>query len=46
MGLGLAICYRIVQECGGRIRVRPELGKFSEFTLEFRRQETPVAGRI
>jgi signal transduction histidine kinase len=35
MGLGLAICYRIVQECEGRIGVRTEPGKFCEFTLEF-----------
>ena len=35
MGLGLAICYRIVQECEGRILVRTEPGKFSEFALEF-----------
>jgi len=39
MGLGLAICYRIVQECEGRIMVRTEPGKFCEFTLEF-----PVKG--
>jgi len=39
MGLGLAICYRIVQECDGRISVRTEPGKFCEFTLEF-----PVKG--
>jgi len=35
MGLGLSICYRIVQECSGRISVRTEVGKFCEFTLEF-----------
>jgi signal transduction histidine kinase len=35
MGLGLSICYRIVQECDGRISVRTEAGKFCEFTLEF-----------
>jgi len=39
MGLGLAICYRIVQECDGRIFVRSEQGKFCEFVLEF-----PVKG--
>jgi len=39
MGLGLAICYRIIQECEGRIMVRTEPGKFCEFTLEF-----PVKG--
>jgi len=35
MGLGLSICYRIVQECDGKISVRTEPGKFCEFTLEF-----------
>ena len=35
MGLGLAICYRIVQDCDGRISVRTEPGQFCEFTLEF-----------
>jgi len=35
MGLGLAICYRIIQDCEGRILVRTEPGKFCEFALEF-----------
>jgi two-component system, sensor histidine kinase PhcS len=35
MGLGLSICYRIIQESQGRISVRTEPGKFCEFTLEF-----------
>lgn len=35
MGLGLSICYRIVQDFDGRITVRTERGKFCEFTLEF-----------
>jgi len=35
MGLGLSICYRIIQECDGRISVKTELGKYCEFTLEF-----------
>ena len=35
MGLGLAICYRIVQDCEGRVSVRTEPGKFCEFKLEF-----------
>jgi two-component system sensor histidine kinase PhcS len=39
MGLGLSICYRIVQDCDGRITVKSESGKFCEFTLEF-----PVKG--
>jgi signal transduction histidine kinase len=35
MGLGLSICYNIVREYGGQIRVRSEPGQFCEFTLEF-----------
>ena len=35
MGLGLAMCHRIVQDCEGRISVRTEVGKFCEFSLEF-----------
>ena len=35
MGLGLTICYRIVQEYEGRISVQSERGKFCEFKLEF-----------
>ncbi|HEY0434300.1 MAG TPA: ATP-binding protein, partial [Chitinophagaceae bacterium] len=35
MGLGLSICYRIVQEYEGRIVVKSEHDKYCEFTLEF-----------
>jgi two-component system sensor histidine kinase PhcS len=35
MGLGLSICYRIVQEAGGHITVTTEPGEFTEFTLLF-----------
>ena len=35
MGLGLSICYRIVQEAGGQISVRTEPGQFTEFNLLF-----------
>ena len=35
MGLGLTICYRIVQEYQGRISVCSERGKYCEFKLEF-----------
>jgi signal transduction histidine kinase len=35
MGLGLSICYRIVQECDGKIAVKTEPGRFCEFALEF-----------
>ena len=36
MGLGLSICYTIVQGFDGKIHVRSEPGKFCEFTLEFK----------
>ncbi len=35
MGLGLSISYRIIEDCGGRISVRTEPGKFAEFLLVF-----------
>ncbi len=35
MGLGLSICYRIMEEHQGRILVKSEPGRFCEFTLEF-----------
>jgi signal transduction histidine kinase len=35
MGLGLSICYRIVQGYGGKISVRSERGNFCQFTLDF-----------
>ncbi len=37
MGLGLSICYRIMKQHGGRIEVRSERGKYSEFILRFPR---------
>lgn len=45
MGLGLSICYRIVQEFNGRIHVQTEPGKFCQFTLEFpiKEAEEPAA---
>lgn len=44
MGLGLSICYRLVQEAQGKISVKTELGKFCEFTLEFpAREKKPAA---
>lgn len=42
MGLGLSICYRILQEHGGTIRVRSEPGQGCEFTLEFPLHEPTV----
>jgi C4-dicarboxylate-specific signal transduction histidine kinase len=35
MGLGLSICYRIMQEFQGRISVRSQPGEFTQFILEF-----------
>jgi two-component system sensor histidine kinase PhcS len=35
MGLGLSICYRIMEAHEGRIVARSDKGQFCEFTLEF-----------
>jgi len=35
MGLGLSICYRILEAHRGRITVKSELGEYTEFSLEF-----------
>ena len=35
MGLGLSICYRIMEAHRGRITVKSELGQYTEFSLEF-----------
>jgi signal transduction histidine kinase len=43
MGLGLSICYRIVQGYGGKISVKSEHGKFCEFTLNFPAKNEPAA---
>lgn len=43
MGLGLSICYRLVQEARGKISVKTEVGKFCEFTLEFPTREKRTA---
>jgi C4-dicarboxylate-specific signal transduction histidine kinase len=40
MGLGLSICYRIMEQHGGRIEVRSEPGKYSEFALRFKRPQS------
>jgi signal transduction histidine kinase len=43
MGLGLSICYRIVQGYGGKITARSERGQFCEFTLDFPADAEAVA---
>jgi C4-dicarboxylate-specific signal transduction histidine kinase len=44
MGLGLSICYRIIEQHRGRMSVRSEPGKFCEFTLELPRESPSNAG--
>ena len=46
MGLGLSICYRIVQGYGGKISVKSEPGKFCEFTLEFPVEGNAAGGQL
>ena len=43
MGLGLSICYRIMQQHGGHIEVQSEPGVYSEFTLRFPRAPSSMA---
>jgi signal transduction histidine kinase len=42
MGLGLAICHRVIDEHEGRIDLRSEPGAFTEFILEFPSPDTIV----
>ncbi len=35
MGLGLSICYRIMEAHRGRVTVKSDLGQYTEFSLEF-----------
>lgn len=39
-GLGLALCHRVVGEAGGRIEVRSEPGRGSEFTVWLKKAES------
>ncbi len=43
MGLGLSICYRVLQGYGGRITVKSEPGKFCEFAVDLPAREIPAA---
>ena len=38
-GLGLAVCYRVLDEAGGRIEVQSEKGQGSVFTLHMKRED-------
>ncbi len=45
VGLGLSICYRIIQQHGGRISVDSRYGEYCQFTIELpRREAPPVSG--
>ena len=44
MGLGLSICYRLMNQQGGRIEVRSEFGQYAEFTLHFPKKDVSKIG--
>jgi len=44
MGLGLSICYRLMNQQGGRIEVRSEFGQYAEFTLHFPKKDVSTIG--
>jgi signal transduction histidine kinase len=43
LGLGLAICKRIVEQLDGTITVKSEVGRGTEFTMRFPAQNAPSA---
>lgn len=38
-GLGLAVCYRVLEEAGGSIEVQSEVGQGSKFTVHMKRED-------
>lgn len=45
MGLGLSICYRIMDNMGGRIEMKTEPGCYCEFKLAFLEKQSSIEGR-
>jgi len=43
MGLGLSLCYRMMQGMGGTITASSQVGLFTEFTLRFKPAAAPAA---
>lgn len=43
MGLGLSLCYRMMQGMGGSIDARSQPGEFTEFSLRFANAAAPAA---
>lgn len=41
MGLGLSICFRLIQQMGGEVRIDTEAGSHTQFTLILKKTETP-----
>ncbi|TDU66505.1 two-component system sensor histidine kinase PhcS [Prosthecobacter fusiformis] len=46
MGLGLSLCYRMMQGMGGSITPFSQLGTFTEFTLRFKPSAAPAPAAV
>jgi len=45
MGLGLSICYRLLEQFGAQISAESDPGRFTEFSIKFPRRGTPARGK-
>ena len=39
MGLGLSICFRLIQQMGGEVKIDSEVGSHTQFTLSLKKPD-------